>query len=86
MGTKWRFNDLKQRGIVKNRQTLKNWQEKLGFPLGKLMGPNTRVFDKEEEIEPWVAARPTKLKATPKPKRPRGRPRKAHSDAITEQA
>jgi hypothetical protein len=87
MGTKLRYADLKRRGIVNNRATLKNWQKKYGFPLGKLIGPNTRVFDEEEEIDPWLATRPTAPKSTPKPKRPRGRPRKsARPDAIADQA
>jgi hypothetical protein len=69
-----RFYDLKKRGIVKNRVTLSNWQKKYGFPKGQMTGPNTRTWDEETEINPWVASRPTAPK--PVPKSP-GRKRKA---------
>jgi hypothetical protein len=80
MGKRLRYRDLVARGIVKNRVTLRNWIEKLGFPPGQLTGPNTRTWDEDTEIEPWLATRPTEPKpAPPSPgpgKRPRGRPRK----------
>lgn len=60
-----RFRDLKDRGIVKNRATLKNWQKTQGFPLGQLTGPNTRTWDNETEIDPWLRSRPTAKKPTP---------------------
>ena len=67
-----RFADLKARGIVKNRTTLKDWIEKLGFPRGQMTGPNTRTWDDETEINPWLASRPTEPKPTPRsPGRPR---------------
>jgi hypothetical protein len=68
-----RFRDLQDRGIVNNRATLKNWQAKYGFPLGQLTGPNSRTWDEETEIKPWLTSRPTALKSTP---RSPGRPRK----------
>ena len=69
-----RYSDLKARGIVKNRVTLSNWQKKHGFPKGQMTGPNTRTWDEETEVNPWLASRPT----APKPvlKSP-GRKRKA---------
>ena len=69
-----RFFDLKARGIVNNRVTLSNWQKKHGFPKGQMTGPNTRTWDEETEIAPWLASRPTAPKPVP---RSPGRPRKA---------
>jgi hypothetical protein len=78
MGKRLRFRDLKDRGIVNNRVTLKNWIEKLGFPPGQLTGPNTRTWDEDTEIKPWLASRPTEPKTIPQVEgKRRGRPRKA---------
>ena len=52
-----RFRDLKDRKIVLNHVTLKRWVDQEGFPPGRLLGPNTRVWT-EAEIEAWVADRP----------------------------
>ena len=70
---RWRFSDLKAPGIVDNRVTLSNWQKKHGFPKGQMTGPNTRTWDEETEINPWLASRPTASKPVP---RSPGRPRK----------
>ncbi len=59
-----RFADLEKNGIVTNRQTLSNWIEQEGFPPGRLIGPNTRVWTLEEVSE-WIASRPTAPKVTP---------------------
>jgi hypothetical protein len=48
-----RYADLKVRGIVNNRVTLKNWIEKLGFPPGRMIGPNTRTWT-EAEVTDWL--------------------------------
>ena len=80
MGKRLRFRDLQARGIVNNRPTLRNWIKNLDFPSGQLTGPNTRTCDEDTEINPWLATRPTSLKAAPPPPTPgkrRGRPRKA---------
>jgi predicted DNA-binding transcriptional regulator AlpA len=69
-----RYFDLKARGIVKNRATLSNWIKKENFPPGQLTGPNSRTWDEETEVNPWLASRPTAAK--PVPKSP-GRCRKA---------
>jgi hypothetical protein len=53
-----RFRDLKDRKIVTNHVTLKRWIESEGFPPGRMLGPNTRVW-REDEIEAWLASRPT---------------------------
>jgi hypothetical protein len=53
-----RFSDLKERGIVNNWVTLQEWIEKQGFPPGKLVGPNTRIFA-EPEVQSWLDRRPS---------------------------
>jgi len=53
-----RFADLKARGIVNNRMTLRRWIEREGFPPGRLLGPNSRCWI-DQEIAEWIAARPT---------------------------
>ena len=52
-----RFSDLKERGIVNNRVTLGQWIETQGFPPGRMLGNNTRVWD-EAEITAWLESRP----------------------------
>ena len=71
-----RFSDLVARGIVNNRVTLRNWILYCGFPPGQLTGPNTRTWG-EDEVDQYVATRPTAPKPAPTVSRPRGRPRKA---------
>ena len=51
-----RFADLKERKIVNNRTTLSRWIKQHGFPPGRLLGPNTRVWT-DDEIEAYIAAR-----------------------------
>lgn len=51
-----RFSDLVERGIVRNRVTLGRWQKLHGFPLGVLIGPNSRAWP-EDEIQAWLASR-----------------------------
>lgn len=58
MGKQVRFKHLQQRGIVDSWAQLRRLQEKHGFPLGRLLGPNTRTWDEDKEIEPWLASRP----------------------------
>lgn len=52
----WRYSDLKSRGIVNNRMTLQRWIERLHFPQGFLLGPNTRVYS-VEEVNDWLTLR-----------------------------
>jgi predicted DNA-binding transcriptional regulator AlpA len=70
-----RLADLIALGVVGNRATLGNWIKHRGFPRGRLIGPNTRAWD-EGEVQDWLASRPDTPKATPRPKRRPGRPRK----------
>jgi predicted DNA-binding transcriptional regulator AlpA len=76
-----RYRDLKERGLFKNRVTLALWIKDQGFPPGRRVGPNTRLWD-EAEIGAWLASRPTELKpaAKLKPGSRRGR-RKAEAQA-----
>ena len=76
MQKRLRYRDLKERGVVKNRPTLRNWIRDRGFPPGQLTGPNSRTWG-EAEVEAWLTSRPTAPKPTPKPLRRPGRPRKA---------
>jgi predicted DNA-binding transcriptional regulator AlpA len=55
-----RFRELRARGLVNNWVTLNRWVQEQGFPPGRLLGPNTRVWT-EAEIEAWVASRPIKV-------------------------
>ena len=57
-GVLLRFRDLKVRGIVGNHVTLKRWIEREGFPPGRMLGPNTRVW-REDDIDAWLDLRPT---------------------------
>jgi len=47
-----RFEDLKALGIVRNRTTLGRWIRSNGFPPGKMVGPNTRIWT-DAEIAAW---------------------------------
>jgi hypothetical protein len=76
MRKRLRYRDLKERGVINNRPTLNNWIKKLGFPPGQLTGPNTRTWG-EDEVEDYLANRPTAPKPAPNPPRRPGRPKKA---------
>jgi hypothetical protein len=56
-----RFADLQSRGVVANWPTLRRWVEREGFPPGKRLAANTRVWT-EAEIEEWIASRPSETK------------------------
>ena len=53
-----RFSDLKARGIIKSRAQLHYLQKKSGFPLGRLIGVNSRAWT-EDEIAAWLETLPT---------------------------
>jgi predicted DNA-binding transcriptional regulator AlpA len=65
-----KFNDLKARQIAKNHPSLKDLIEKHGFPPGFWTGPNTHAWW-EDEVEMWLAARPTTRPTewSPRPRR-----------------
>lgn len=51
-----RFSDLVARGIVRNREQLRNLVSNQGFPAGWMLSPNARVWDLPE-VEAWLQAR-----------------------------
>ena len=53
-----RFKDLRERGIINNWPMLKRRIERDGFPVGRLIGANSRAWI-EEDVEKWVKSRPT---------------------------
>jgi hypothetical protein len=53
-----RYNELKSLRIVNNRVTLRNRIRDHGFPPGRLIGPNTRVWT-QDEIKAYTDSRPT---------------------------
>jgi predicted DNA-binding transcriptional regulator AlpA len=54
------FRDLQRLGIVRNWQTLRDWQNnpQIAFPKGVLFGPNSRRWSKQQHVDPWIASRP----------------------------
>jgi hypothetical protein len=52
-----RFCDLRDRGIVQSHAGLRHLQVHENFPVGRLLGPNTRVWT-AAEINNWLASRP----------------------------
>ena len=53
-----RFCDLQDRGIVKSHAALRHFQIHEGFPLGRLLGPSSRVWT-VQEVNDWLNSRPT---------------------------
>lgn len=51
-----RFADLQARGIVRNREQLRNLVRDHGFPAGWMLSPNARVWDLPV-VEDWLQAR-----------------------------
>ncbi len=51
-----RYPDLKARGIINNRMTLRRWIAEEGFPSGVQLGPNSIAWP-EDEIEAWLKSR-----------------------------
>jgi hypothetical protein len=76
-----RFSGLKKRGICSSWPQLKRLIERHNFPPGRLLSPNVRVWDQEEEIVPWLASRPV---ANTQPLR--GRPRLLHEQRLAREA
>ena len=52
------MRDLKSAASVASWPMLKRKIEREGFPLGFLLGPNSRGWT-EEEVAAWIASRPT---------------------------
>lgn len=51
-----RFADLVARGIVRNREQLRNLVSNQDFPAGWMLSPNARVWDLPD-VEAWLQAR-----------------------------
>lgn len=68
------FDDLKRRGIVNNRTQLARLIRDHGFPVGILIGPNSRRWP-ESSLKPWLDARPAAVE------RARGRQKPAAAAA-----
>jgi predicted DNA-binding transcriptional regulator AlpA len=53
-----RFKDLQRLGVTASWSGLRNLQDDQNFPLGKLLGPSTRVWV-ASEVNAWLANRPS---------------------------
>jgi len=51
-----KFAELRTRGIVTNRPTLKRWIAREGFPRPMILGANSLAWS-EAEVEAWLASR-----------------------------
>ena len=71
-----RYRDLVASGIVANWTTLLRLIDVEGFPAGTMIGANTRAW-RVDEIERWLASRPTAKKVMPEGAITRGRRRHA---------
>jgi hypothetical protein len=73
-----RFRDLQTAGVAKSWPQLARMIELYGFPPGRLLSPQVRVWT-DEEIDGWLATRPIRADAAPRgvAKSRRGRPRRA---------
>lgn len=52
-----RFKDLKARGIVQSWPQLGRLIRDQNFPLGTMLGVNTRAWT-EDEVAAWIGSRP----------------------------
>jgi predicted DNA-binding transcriptional regulator AlpA len=68
-----RFRHIRAAGIADSYTALDRLVRDHGFPAGRLISPNVRAWT-VEEIESWLATRPTARKPGPARKRvtPRG--------------
>jgi predicted DNA-binding transcriptional regulator AlpA len=71
-----RYRDLAAAGIVGSWMQLNRMMNTEGFPEGILISANIRAWP-VDEIERWLASRPTAKKAIPEGAIPRGRRRQA---------
>jgi predicted DNA-binding transcriptional regulator AlpA len=63
---KWlSYTDLEAMKIFGSRMSLKRAIDNLGFPAGTLVTPNRRRW-REDEVEAWIAARPSSRKPSPR--------------------
>jgi predicted DNA-binding transcriptional regulator AlpA len=55
-----RLSDVRERGIAMTYQAVRHMQMHEGFPLGRLLGPSTRVWT-VAEINEWLESRPAEV-------------------------
>jgi predicted DNA-binding transcriptional regulator AlpA len=55
-----RLSDLQERGIAMTHQAVRHMQRHECFPLGRLLGPGTRVWT-VSEINEWLESRPVEV-------------------------
>jgi predicted DNA-binding transcriptional regulator AlpA len=80
-----RFADLKAAGIVSSRIGLSRLIKHQGFPPGRLLGPNTRVWT-ETEVQRWQDSRPVQREPDATPREQRFGTRKVAAKATKVQA
>jgi hypothetical protein len=72
-----RFGDLKERGLVRSWPQLRRMIRHYGFPPGRMLSPNVRIWT-GQELETYFASRP--IEGPPaRGCAKRGRPRKVAS-------
>jgi predicted DNA-binding transcriptional regulator AlpA len=59
-----RFHDIREAGVADSWQQLGRMIDHEGFPPGRLLSPNIRVWE-IDEIKRWMASRPTARKVIP---------------------
>ena len=59
-----RYSNLFDKGIVTSWMQLGRLIDQQGFPTGRLLSANTRVWT-EDEVNEWLASRPTGKKPVP---------------------
>jgi hypothetical protein len=50
-----RFESPRHRSVL---GAIERLQELYGFPRGRLLSPNCRIWDEEEDVNPWLESRP----------------------------
>jgi hypothetical protein len=64
IGKLLRFRDIKERNIIRNWPALKRAIDLRGFPPGRYIAANTRVWT-EAEVEAWIESLPSGVDAKP---------------------
>ena len=59
-----RYHDLKERGFARSRAQLKKMIDEYGFPAGKMLSPNCRVWT-DREVIAYYESCPSERKAGP---------------------
>jgi hypothetical protein len=78
-----RYADLIAAGIVANWTTLLRLIDTEGFPVGIMIGANTRAW-RLDDVEAWLASRPTARKVIPPDAvHPRVRDKRADAERVT---